>query len=109
MKLRKYEKVTKKDWFLTVIVLLIFIVLLSLSSLLLSGFLYFWVLIVLVGIALLVIWHAKNFAYLCPKCGQVFEVSAWEDLFGPNGGSKKYVRCPECRRQAWAEILKIKE
>jgi len=109
MKLRTSKKVTKKDWHLTVIVLLIFIVLLSLSSLLLSGFRYFWVLIVLVGIALLAVWHAKNFAYLCPRCGKVFEVSTWEDFFGPNGGSKKYVRCPECRRQAWAEILKIKE
>lgn len=110
MNIKNYRKVAKKDWHLTAIILIAFIILLTISSLvLLSGFWYFWVLIVLAGIIMLIAWHARNFAYLCPRCGKVFEVSTFEDFVGPNGGKKKYVRCPECRRRAWAEILKINE
>jgi uncharacterized C2H2 Zn-finger protein len=79
------------------------------SYLLLPGYWYFWLPIVVSVLALLVRWHAKNFAYRCPRCGKVFEVSTFEDFLGPNGVNKKYLKCPICRRRAWAEILRIKE
>ncbi|MFY9201139.1 MAG: hypothetical protein ACOX7X_06645 [Methanosarcina flavescens] len=70
---------------------------------------YLWLTIIVGGAALLVTWHAKNSAYLCPRCGDVFEVSTFEDLLSPNGGNKKYVKCPQCGKRAWADILRIKE
>jgi hypothetical protein len=61
------------------------------------------------GFALLAGWYAKNFSYLCPKCSEVFKVSKFDDLISPNGVNKKYLRCPRCRRWAWADILRTKE
>lgn len=106
----KYWEVTGRDWDRTTLLLIIFVGLMSLSSIiLLPDHWYFWILIVVEGMALITTWHAKNFAYRCPGCGEVFEVSPMEDLLGPNGVNKKYLRCPKCKKRAWAEILKIKE
>jgi hypothetical protein len=106
----KYWEVTKEEWFQTAFLLFIFLTILGISSfLLLPGYWYYWLLIVVAALAMLVERHAKNFAYLCPRCNKVFEISALEDLLGPNGVNKKYLKCPICRRKAWAEILRIKE
>ncbi len=105
----KYQMVTGKDWGKTAFLLFIFVTVMSLSSIILfSEYWYFWLLIVVGGMTLIVTWHAKNFAYRCPGCGEIFEVSAMEDFFGPNGVNKKYLRCPKCGKRAWAEILRIK-
>src|SRR5674536_67710 len=71
----------------------------------LSGARYFWLLIVVAGMALLVAWHAENFAYICPKCGAVFEISGLKDFLGPNSITKKYLKCPKCKKRAWAETV----
>jgi hypothetical protein len=106
----EYWQVTKKDWFQTAFRLFVFITILGISSvLLLLGYWYFWLLIVVAVPVLFVEWHTKNFAYRCPRCGKVFEISALGALLGPNGVKNKYLKCPLCRRRAWAEILKIKE
>jgi hypothetical protein len=107
---RKYWEVTKKDWFQTAFQLFIFLIILGISALLLlSGYWYFFLLLLIVALALLLEWHARSFAYLCPRCGKVFEISVLEDLLGPNGVNKKYLECPMCRRKAWVEILRVKE
>jgi predicted RNA-binding Zn-ribbon protein involved in translation (DUF1610 family) len=106
----KYLEVTEKDWFQTTVALLIYVATLVLFSvLLLPDYWYFWLLIVLAGLAVLVAWHAKNFAYMCPKCSEVFEASALEDFLGPNGLNKKYMKCPKCGKRAWAKIMRIKK
>jgi hypothetical protein len=105
----KYQMVTDKDWGKTAFLLFIFVMVMSLSSIILfAEYWYFWLLIVVGGMTLIVTWHAKNFAYRCPGCGEIFEVSTMEDFFGPNGVNKKYLRCSKCGKRAWAEILRIK-
>lgn len=107
---KKYWEVTKKDWFQTALLIFIFTTIFGISTVLLfSGYWYFWLLLVIVVLALLAELHARNFAYCCPRCGKVFGISALEDLLGPNVANKKYLKCPLCRRRAWADILKIKE
>jgi hypothetical protein len=107
---RKYWEVTKKDWFRTAFLFFISIIILGISTLLLlPGYWYFWLLIFIVALSLFLKWHAKNFAYRCPRCGRVFEISVLEDLLSPNGVNKKYLQCPICKRRAWAEIIRIKE
>src|SRR5574344_119063 len=88
----RYWEITRSDWYGTVQVLFAFIAIIMISS-----------------VFLLAIWHTKNFAYLCPGCGEVFEVSTLEDFISPNGVNKKYLRCPRCGKRAWADILRIKE
>lgn len=109
MSVKKYGKTAKGDWFRTAFILFLFIAVTVFSSiLLLPDYWYLWLLVIITGILLLVIWHTKNFAHLCPKCGEVFEVSVLENFLGPNGINRKYLKCPRCRRRSWAEILRIK-
>ncbi len=106
---KKYGKTAKGDWYRTALMLFLFIAVTVLSSVvLLPDYWYLWLLLIIAGILLLVKWHTKNFAYLCPKCGEIFEVSVLENFLSPNGINRKYLKCPRCRRRSWAEILSIK-
>jgi DNA-directed RNA polymerase subunit RPC12/RpoP len=69
------------------------------------------IIVIAVGILfLLVRWHARNFAYRCPECGQEFEISTFTDFISPHGGGKKYLRCPRCQKRSWAnEMEKISQ
>ena len=110
MSTKKYGETAKRDWFRTALVLFLFIAVTVLSSIfLLPDYWYLWLLVFITGILLLVIWHTENFAYLCPKCGKIFEVSVLQNFLGPNGINRKYLKCPKCRRQSWAEILRIRK
>ena len=110
MDAEKYWEVPRRDWGRTSMLLFLFVAVTSLSSiLLLTEHWYFWFLIVAACLAFIVIWHAKSFAYNCPRCGNIFEISTIEDIFAPKGIGKKYLKCPKCRKRSWAEILKIKE
>ncbi len=110
MNREKYRETTKKDWLQTAFLLLIFITTVGLFSILLPpDYWYFWLLIMAAELSLLVAWHAKNFSYRCPRCGEVFDISTIEDLISPNGVNKKYVKCPKCRKRYWVEILRVKE
>jgi hypothetical protein len=44
-----------------------------------------WAGVVVLGLALLVGWHAHRFAYRCTQCGTVFSVSALADFVSPQG------------------------
>lgn len=108
MSAKKYGETTKKDWYRAAIILLLFIIIIALSSVFLfPDYWYLWLLVIVTGTLLLVIWHTKNFAYRCPACGEVFEVSTLENFLGPNGVNKKYLKCPKCGKRGWAEILRI--
>ncbi len=110
MNRNRYWEVTQSDWYGTAQLLFAFIAVVVVSSVfLLSGYWYLWLIVIIVSLVLLVAWHAKNFAYLCPGCGEVFEISTLEDFLAPNGVNKKYLRCPKCGKRAWADILRIKE
>jgi hypothetical protein len=71
---------------------------------------YLWLLLVGGGLALLVRWHARRFAYRCGHRGQAFEISAWTDLTSPQGISKqggwKLLRCPRCGQRSRAQVIK---
>jgi hypothetical protein len=110
MNRNRHREVTQSNWYETAQVLFAFIAVIIISSVfLLPGHWYLWLMIISGGLALLVARHAKNFAYLCPGCSEVFEVSKFEDFISPNSVNKKYLRCPRCGRRTWADILRIKE
>lgn len=110
MNRNRYWEVTEKDWYETALALLASIaVIVIILEFLLPGRWYLWLLVSGGGIALLATWHARNFAYRCPACNRIFEVSTLEDFLGPNGVNKKYLRCPKCGKRAWADIMRIKE
>ena len=62
---------------------------------------------------LLVSWHARTFAYLCPACGYVFTISIWKDFISPHGvdkdGGWKILHCPGCKHWMKARIIPKQE
>jgi DNA-directed RNA polymerase subunit RPC12/RpoP len=61
--------------------------------------------IALIGLYLLVDWHAKNSAYICKNCGHKFTLTTGEDFVSPQGLNAKYARCPQCRQRTWAQVI----
>ncbi|WP_292465742.1 hypothetical protein [Methanolobus sp.] len=101
-----YREVTDSDWRRTILYIVSFsVIIVAVSFVLLPENWYLWGLIVALGTFQLISWHAKNFAYRCPNCGEVFEISPAADFLGPNGGTKKYLKCPNCSKRSWARIL----
>ncbi|WP_406657809.1 hypothetical protein V7O62_04390 [Methanolobus sp. ZRKC2] len=105
---RNYREVTKADWRRFAWILLIFVLVITASSfLLLPGYWSLWFFIIFVITFLLIAWHTKNFAYQCPKCDEIFEISIITNFLGPNNFDRKYLKCPLCGKRGWAKVLKI--
>lgn len=107
----RYQKTTKEDWISTIIYIAIFLAVIIIgATFLLPVYWYVWPVLVIGGLFLLVRWHAKNFAYHCPKCGHEFEISTFTDFISPQGPSKsggwKYLKCPKCRERSRATVIK---
>lgn len=68
-----------------------------------------WIALVVVGLLLLVRWHARTFAYRCGHCDNEFQVSPWTDFVSPHWptreGGWKWLRCPRCGRRTRATIV----
>ncbi len=67
-----------------------------------------WLALIIVGIYLLVRWHAGSFGYRCRKCGCEFHLSVLKDFITPHGlgnGGWKFLKCPKCRRWSRATVL----
>jgi DNA-directed RNA polymerase subunit RPC12/RpoP len=67
-------------------------------------------LIIAIGLALLVLWHARTFGYRCRSCGNEFEISLLVDFISPHGlgfgGGWKLLRCPKCGRWTRAFVIR---
>jgi len=69
-----------------------------------------WIILVIVGLFLLIRWHAKNTAYICPKCGYKFMISTFEDFISPNIlWDKKLLKCPKCKTKSLCKAISVKE
>ena len=97
---------TKRYWIKTVIIICLFI------AGIMTGTIFFsplWLLtLVGVGLFLLVSWHAKYTAYICPKCGHTFMISTAKDFLSPHMVDKKLLRCPKCDESSWCKAISVK-
>ncbi|MDH7576965.1 MAG: hypothetical protein QHH75_03875 [Bacillota bacterium] len=59
-----------------------------------------WLLLTAGGLFLLVRWHARSTAYICPKCSHFFMISVAEDFLSPHMMDKKLLKCPKCREKS---------
>ena len=79
-----YREVTDSDWRRMILYIVSFsAIILAASFVLLPENWYLWGLIIALGTFQLVSWHTKNFAYRCPNCGEVFEISLATDFLSP--------------------------
>ncbi|MDH7576450.1 MAG: hypothetical protein QHH75_01265 [Bacillota bacterium] len=72
-----------------------------------AGFLG-WLFLTAGGLFLLVRWHARNTAYICPKCGHFFMISAMEDFLSPHMIDQKLLKCPKCGKRSWCQAVSAK-
>jgi DNA-directed RNA polymerase subunit RPC12/RpoP len=115
--MNQYGEVNKGDWSRTIIYVLLFAAALVIGAIyLLPAYWYVWSILVVGGLFLLVRWHARSFAYHCPKCGHEFEISTVKDFVSPNGIVRrsggvqgwKYLSCPKCHERVKALTIKKK-
>jgi hypothetical protein len=117
-RMAQYRETTKGDWARTIIYVLLFCAVLVIGALyLLPAYWYAWSILVVGCLFLLVRWHARSFAYHCPRCGHEFEISTFKDFVSPNGIAHrsgdgwygwKYLSCPRCHERVKAITIKKK-
>jgi len=64
------------------------------------------VLLVVPGLWLLLRWMARAFAYRCPNCGELFQLTALGQFTAINMGDERNVRCPKCGQRNWTKVLR---
>ncbi len=111
-----YRETTRRDWAITGLRVLVFVVVLAVGAyFLLPSYWYVWAALVSGGLLLLATWHARTFAYQCPACARQFEVSALVDFVSPQGVGRdeegrvlgwKYLRCPGCHHFVRAVVVR---
>ncbi len=109
--MNQYLESTREDWRKTFSYIAVLVVINVIGTFfLLPAFWYIWLILIAGSLFLLVRWHAKNFAYRCPKCGHEFEISTSRDFISPHGSSKsigwKYLKCPKCHERSRATVLR---
>jgi len=86
----------------------IFSIVLSIVSLILIfiGAMFNYVLLIislicfLTGIILLMRWSTNSYKWVCDKCGETFEITLNQNIFGFNGGvNYKSLYCPKCHKK----------
>ena len=107
----QYQETTKENWIRTIIYVAVSVAIIIIGAIFLfPTYWYIWLILVVGSLFLLVRWHAKNFAYCCPKCGYEFEISIFTDFISPHGPSKsggwKYLKCPKCHERSRATVIK---
>ncbi len=74
----------------------------------------FWVwlgafMILGLAISAVVRWHARNVAYRCGSCREVFTIGPLVDFTSPHFPGRKHLRCPRCGKRSWCEELDRQE
>ena len=86
--MNQYQETTTEDWIKTIIYIVVSVAIVILGAIfLLLAYCYIWIILVIRNLFLLMKWHAKNFAYRCPKFGHEFEISTFTDFISPQGQS----------------------
>ena len=63
-------------------------------------------LVVIPGHWLLLQWMAQTFAYRCPECGELFQLTVLEQFTAVNLGSERNVRCTKYGKRNWMKIVR---
>ena len=108
-----YRKPKRSDWSKSLIFIGAYVTIIAVTSFyLLVSYWYLWIALVAGGLLMLIAWHAKATAYICPICGSEFEISILTDFLSPHGVTKnggwQYLKCPICSNWSKMEVL-VKE
>lgn len=60
-----------------------------------------------IGIFLLMYWSTVEFKWICDECGQEFEITLKQNVFGVNAGvNYKSLYCPKCQKKTMCKGIK---
>jgi len=104
------QKPRKKDWIRTIFYIIVYVSILIIGAIfLIPAYWYIWLILVVLGLSLLVMWHTENYAYRCPNCDHEFEISTFVNFISPQGigksGAWKYLKCPKCQVRSRATLI----
>ena len=107
----RYREIRREDWIEAGSYVALFVAAVIVGAVFfLPASWYVWVILVVAGLILLVRWHAGNFGYRCPRCGNEFEISAFADFTGFQGlgrcGGWKRLQCPKCHEMVMATVIR---
>lgn len=107
----KYKDPDRRDWITGIASLVIFVVVITLGSLLLfTDFWYLWPILVVGGVVILVLRQTRNYACRCRDCGYEFEITFLTNLLAPHGvdreGSWQWLKCPGCQQRTKVTVVK---
>ena len=107
----KYQDPTRKDWIKGIASLVIFVVAITLGSLLLfTDYWYLWPILLVVGVLILVLRQTRQFACRCRTCGHQFDISFLSNLLAPHGvdqgGSWQWLKYPSCQKRRKVTVIK---
>lgn len=52
------------------------------------------------GIIILMIWNTNSYKWVCDECGETFEITLKQNIFGVNAGvNYKSLYCPKCYKK----------
>lgn len=60
----------------------------------------------LVGMGWITWWNLTCFAFRCPSCEEIFEVTTRENLSGMNSLTTKHLTCKRCGVSGWAKVMR---
>jgi uncharacterized Zn-finger protein len=63
-------------------------------------------LLLIPGVWLLMRWMARAWAYRCPLCGELFQLTALVQVTAINMGDERNVKCPKCGKRNWVKVLR---
>lgn len=60
-----------------------------------------------IGIFILMYWSTVNYKWVCDECGQEFEITLKQNVFGVNAGvNYKSLYCPKCQKKTMCKGIK---
>ena len=63
----------------------------------------------LIGIGILMYWSTISYEWLCEECGEKFNISLKQNIFGINSGvNYKNLYCPKCHKKTMCKGFKKK-
>ena len=110
MELKKKYILTYFILFLSIVLMILFIILSALRIGHLSLMITFMILsIIMFGMSLVYLMYlnVKHSYFICPICNKEFKGEAKEIIFGVHGIGESRVTCPHCNKKVWCkEIIK---
>lgn len=58
------------------------------------------------GLVMIIHWSTISYKWVCDKCGEIFEITFWQNVLGINSGiNYKSLYCPKCQKKNFCKAV----